>query len=124
MRQSDRYYIYTNGTCINACHPDGLKGAIDEKMASQQQSLHQSSTLKASTAFNSFVEVIQIEEEEEYVWGVMVELEQEVKEVEGLVATRMQKKKNMERGITKGVEENRIEKKVIGQGNKEVEQLY
>jgi len=40
------------------------------------------------------------------------------------VATRIQEKKNMERGITKGVEENRIEKKVIGQGNKEVEQLY
>jgi len=54
----------------------------------------------------------------------MVEQEQEAKEVEGLVATRMQEKKNVKREITRGVEENRIEKKVIGQGNKEVEQLY
>jgi len=67
VRQSDGYYIHTDGTHINACHPGGLKGAIDEKMAPQQQSLHQLSTLKVSTAFNSFVEVTQIEEEEEYV---------------------------------------------------------
>jgi len=124
VRQPDGYYIHTNGTHINAHHSGGLKGVINEKMAPQQQSLHQSSTSKAPTAFNSFVEVTQIEEKKEYVWGAMVELEQEAKEVEGLMATRMQEKKNVERRITREIEENRIEKKVIRQENKEVKQLY
>jgi len=125
VRQPNGYYIHTNGTHINAYHPGRLKGAIDEKMASQQQLLYQLSTLKTPTAFNFFVEVTQIEKEkEEYVWKVMVELEKEAKEVERLVATRMQEKKDMEKRIIREVEENRIEKKVVRQRNKEMEQTY
>jgi len=54
----------------------------------------------------------------------MVELEKEAKEVERLVATRMQEKKDMEKRIIREVEENRIEKKVVRQRNKEMEQTY
>jgi len=123
VRQSDGYYIHTDGTHINAYHPNRLKDAIDERMASQQQLPHQSSTSMAPTAFNSFVEVTQIEEKE-YVWRVMVELEEGAKEVKRLVATRMQKKKDVEKEITRGLEEKRTEKKVVRQRNKEEKQTY
>jgi len=42
--------------------------------------------------FSSFVEVIQ-EEEDEFVWGTMAELKEEVKESAGLVITRAQERK-------------------------------
>ena len=56
-----------------------------------------------STKFSSFVEAMQVEEKE-LMWGVMAELESEKEEVRGLVMTRAQERKEVEKETDKGGE--------------------
>ena len=69
---------------INVQYPGELKRAIDIKLNLQDLLLHLSGTILASARLNLFVEAVQ-KEEKEFVWGVMAELEEEVKNIEGLV---------------------------------------
>jgi len=69
---------------INVQHPEGLKGVINTKLNLQDPPPHLSGTIPAPARFTSFVKVVQ-EEEEEFVWGAMPELEEEVKNIEELV---------------------------------------
>jgi len=50
----------------------------------QDLPLHLSGTILAPARLNSFVEAVQ-KEEKEFVWRAMAELEEEVKNIEGLV---------------------------------------
>jgi len=97
------YYAYLDGSLINARHPGGLKGAIDAKSNGRDTPLHLARATATSTKFSSFVEATQIEEEK-LVWGVMTELESEKEEVGGLVMTRAQGRKEVEKGADKGGE--------------------
>jgi len=56
-----------------------------------------------STKFSLFIEAMQVEKKE-LVWGVMAELESEKEEVGGLVMTRAQGRKEVEKGADKGGE--------------------
>jgi len=69
---------------INVQYPGELKRAIDIKLNLQDLLLHLSGTILASARLNLFVEAVQ-KEEKEFVWGAMAELEEEVKNIEGLV---------------------------------------
>ena len=51
--------------------------------------------------FNLFIEAIQIEEKKEFAQGAIAELEEKIKEVEELVAIRIQEKKGMKKRIRK-----------------------
>ena len=97
------YYAYPDGSLIDARHPGGLKGAIDAKSNGRDILPHLARATATSTKFSSFVEATQVEEEE-LVWGVMAELESEKEEVGGLVMTRAQRRKKVEKGADKGGE--------------------
>lgn len=81
-----------DGSPIDARHPGGLKGAIDVKLNIRDLPPHLSNMAPTPARFSSFVEAIQ-EEEDEFVWGTMAELKEEVKESAGLVTTRAQERK-------------------------------
>jgi len=97
------YYTHPDGSLIDAHHLGGLKGAIDAKSNRRDTPPHLAKATATSTKFSSFVEATQIEEEE-LVWGVMAELESEKEEVGGLVMTRAQGKKEVEKRADKGGE--------------------
>ena len=97
------YYAYPDGSLIDARHPGGLKGAIDAKSNRRDTPPHLARAIATSTKFSLFVEATQVEEEE-LVWGVMAELESEKEEVGGLVITRAQGRKKVEKGADKGGE--------------------
>ena len=81
------YYTHPDGSLIDACHPGGLKGAIDAKSNGRDTPSHLARATATSTKFSLFIEAMQVEEEE-LVWEVMAELESEKEEVGGLVITR------------------------------------
>ena len=87
LLQANGYYTHMDGSPIDAHHPGGLKEAIDIKLNIQDLLPHLSNIAPIPARFSSFVEVIQ-EEEEEFVWGTMAELKEEVKESAGLVMTQ------------------------------------
>ena len=58
------YYAYLNGSLIDACHPGGLKGAIDAKNNGRDTPPYLARATATSTKFSSFVEAMQVEEEE------------------------------------------------------------
>jgi len=81
-----------DGSPIDARHPGGLKGVIDIKLNIRDLPPHLSNMAPTPARFSSFVEAVQ-EEEDEFVWGTIAELKEEVKESAGLVMTRAQKRK-------------------------------
>ena len=84
----------------------------------QDLPLHLSGTILAPARLNSFVEAVQ-KEEKEFVWRAMAELEEEVKNIEGLVMMRVQEKTEAEKRADKNKEaRNRI---VSKQGEKTAE---
>jgi len=97
------YYAYPDGSLIDACHSGGLKGAIDAKSNGRDTPPHLTRATVTSTKFSSFIEAMQVEKEE-LVLGVMAELESEKEEVGGLVMTRAQGRKKVEKGADKGGE--------------------
>jgi len=103
LLKPNSYYTHPNGSLIDARHPGGLKGAIDAKSNGRDILPHLARATATSTKFSSFVEATQVEEEE-LVWGVMAELESEKEEVGGLVMTRAQRRKKVEKGADKGGE--------------------
>jgi len=86
------YPVALTGSPIDACHPGGLKEAIDVKLNIRDLLPHLSNIAPIPARFSSFVEAIQ-EEEDEFVWGTMAELKEEMKESAGLVMTRAQERK-------------------------------
>jgi len=92
-----------DGSQINVCHPGGLKRAIDTKLNLQDPLPYLTGTASAFTRFTSFVEAVQ-EEEEEFVWGAIVELEEEVKNIKGLVTTQAQERAEVMKGTNKNKE--------------------
>jgi len=92
LLQANGYYTHMDGSPIDARHPGGLKGAIDVKLNIRDLPPHLSNMALTPARFSSFVEAIQ-EEEDEFVWGTMAELKEEVKESAGLVTIRAQEKK-------------------------------
>jgi len=94
------YYAHLDGSPIDACHPGGLKGAIDAKSNRRDTPPHLARATATSTKFSSFVEATQVKEKE-LVWGVIAELESEKEEVGGLVMTRAQERKEVEKGADK-----------------------
>ena len=85
---------------IDARHSGGLKKAIDTKSNGRDTPPHLARATATSTKFSSFVKAMQVEEEE-LVWGVMAELESEKEEVGGLVMTRAQERKEVEKEADK-----------------------
>jgi len=73
-----------NGFPINACYPEGLKGAVDTKWNIQDPLPHLSGIILGPIKFSSFIEAIQ-EENDKFVWGAIVELKEEVKKSIGLI---------------------------------------
>ena len=103
---------------INVQHPEGLKGVINTKLNLQDPPPYLSGTTPAPARFTSFVKVVQ-EEEEEFVWGAMAELEEEVKNIEELVTMWAQEKTEAEKRADKNKEaRNRM---VSKQGEKTAE---
>jgi len=92
LRQQNGYYTHMDRSPIDARHPGELKGAIDIKLNIRDLPPYLSNMAPTPARFSSFVEAVQ-EEEDEFVWGTMVELKEEVKESAGLVMTQAQERK-------------------------------
>ena len=98
--QPNGYYAHPDGLLIDAHHPEGLKGAIDAKNKGRNMLSHLTRTTATFTKFSSFIEAAQ-EEENEFVWGAIAELEKEKEEVGGLTITRAQSQKEGMKGANK-----------------------
>jgi len=73
-----------DGFPINACHPEGLKEAVDAKWNIQDPPPHLSGMILGPIKFSSFIEAVQ-EEDDKFVWGAIAELKEEVKKSIGLI---------------------------------------
>ena len=98
LRQSNGYYTYLDGSPIDACHPGGLKRAVDFKLNIQDMPPHLSNMMSTPTKFSSFIGATQFEKDK-FIWGAVTQLESKVEETDGLVTTRMQERKKTVKGV-------------------------
>jgi len=111
LRQPNGYYTYLDGSPIDACHPEGLKGAVDFKLNIWDMPPHLSNITSTPTKFSLFIGATQFEEDK-FVWGAVTQLESKVEEADGLVTTRVQERKKTAKGVD---QKKKVENKEISQ---------
>lgn len=84
-RHPKGYFVFPGGDRIEG-HPDGLKGAVDAAFAARGG--------PAGPSISTFVSIEEVEDEDDegFVWGAIVELEEKETEARGCIVTRAQKK--------------------------------
>ena len=114
LRQPNGYYTYLDESPIDACHPGGLKGAVDFKLNIWDIPPHLSNITSIPTKFSSFIGATWFEEDE-FVWEAMTQLESKIEEADGLVTTRVQERKETAKRTDQKKE---VENKEISQKGK------